>query len=437
MEKLMEMAKKACDQVEIYSTDYTYNPVSFENAKLHDINSAFQSGLSLRVIKDGKQGFAYTRNLINRKELLQNAVDSLKGGVEAGFAFPLTGNIPDLNTYDASMENLSGTQLVEECDRVCDILKSRIDAEISVTAFKHIETMRILNSQGTDIFQRATLYGLYAIASFPGSGSGIYRYFMSKKFEPMPVGYLDEIVECYTIAKNIVEPAGGKMKVIFMPNSTLALTWRILSGLDSKSVYEKTSPVADKLGQKIFSDKLTITDDAADARYPSARAFDDEGVACKPLVAVEKGILKSFFYDLNYAGKLNAKSTGHGYKTSQWGGDVITLKPIPKLTHMRIAPGDKSFAQLVKSIDRGVIIEGALGPHSGNIPNGDYSIGVSPGLYVENGETVGRVKDAMIAGNIYETLKNVADMGDTLYPTFSGAWMPAILFDNVNVSTKK
>lgn len=48
---------------------------------------------------------------------------------------------------------------------------------------------------------------------------------------------------------------------------------------------------------------------------------------------------------------------------------------------------------------------GALGAHSGNIPNGDFSIGLSPGLYVENGEIVGHVKDSMVAGNIYEVMK--------------------------------
>jgi PmbA protein len=99
-------------------------------------------------------------------------------------------------------------------------------------------------------------------------------------------------------------------------------------------------------------------------------------------------------------------------------------------------PGNKSFSQLVKAIDRGIIIDGALGPHSGNIPNGDYSVGVNPGLYVENGEIVGRVKDAMVAGNVYETLKDVMEVGDTLHPSAWGAWVPAILCDNVSVATK-
>jgi len=89
----------------------------------------------------------------------------------------------------------------------------------------------------------------------------------------------------------------------------------------------------------------------------------------------------------------------------------------------------------VKSIDRGIIIEGALGAHSGNIPNGDLSIGANPALYIENGEILGQVKDVMVAGNIYEMFKNVIDVSDTLYFSYSGL-MPAILFDDVSVSTK-
>jgi PmbA protein len=216
-----------------------------------------------------------------------------------------------------------------------------------------------------------------------------------------------------------------------------ALNWRVLSGTSAKSVYQKISPVADKIGERIFSESLTIYDDPLDDTHPEARAFDDEGVCCNPLNLVENGVLRSFYYDLNYARKLNANSTGHGFRTSRWGGDSVSLKPSPVLTHVRIKPGDRSFSEIVESIDRGIIIEGALGAHSGNIPNGDYSIGLNPGLYVEKGEIKGRVKDAMVAGNVYDTLKHVVHIGDTLYPGFSGEWLPPILFDNVSVALKK
>jgi len=152
----------------------------------------------------------------------------------------------------------------------------------------------------------------------------------------MPDDAVGQITELYNSSSKVVEPKGEKMKVMFMPNSTLALRWRILSGTSSKSVYEKTSPLADKRGEKIFDEKLTIYDDPLNDKYPGARPFDDEGVACKPLTIVEKGVLKSFFYDLNYAHKLSAGPTGHGYRVAQWGGDPVTTKPAPAITHMNI-----------------------------------------------------------------------------------------------------
>ncbi|MCL0080273.1 metallopeptidase TldD-related protein, partial [Dehalococcoidia bacterium] len=91
--------------------------------------------------------------------------------------------------------------------------------------------------------------------------------------------------------------------------------------------------------------------------------------------------------------------------------------------------------ELIKSIDRGIVIAGVLGAHSGNIPNGDFSMGLSPGVCVEKGEIVGNVKDAMVAGNIYEVMKNVLAIEDTLYPAMMGTF-PAILFDSVSVATK-
>ena len=438
MEKLLQMTKRVCDKAEIYSEENTYTNVSFQNAQLHDIDSAFQSGLALRIIKDGKLGFAYTKNLINRDEFLQNALASLEGKVEANYEFPLTKDFPPLHTYDPSLENLSASRMVEEGTRVCDLLQSQTNGEIFLNSSSHITNIRIINSAGTDVSTKSGEYNMFGGAIYPGSASAILRSFESKTFDKMPDQMVHEIIELYNLSSKEVEPKGGKMKVMFMPNSMFTLNWRILTGTSSKSIYEKISPIAHKMGEKIFDEKITIYDDSLNDEYPNARSFDDEGIACQPLTLIENGGLKSFYYDLDYGTKLNAKSTGHGYRTvTSFGAyEAITQQPSPALTHLRIKPGNKSFSQLLKAIDRGVIVEGSMGSHSGNIPNGDYSVGVNPGLYVENGEIIGRVKDAMVAGNVYETLMHVIDVGDTLYPSFMGAWVPAILCDNVSVATK-
>jgi PmbA protein len=435
MERLLEMTQKVCDQVEIFALNYVSKVVSFENGKLHDIDTNLQSGLSLRIIKNGKLGFAYTRNLLDREEFLQNALESVQGGVEADYEFPLTTDVVQLDTYDASVESLSGTTMVEECGRVCDRLTSNTNGEIMATAYSSLGTMHLLNSTGTNLSSRFSEAGVYGHAIYPGSGNGIGRVHACKAFEPMPDALLDEIVLFYTQSAREAVPQAGRMKVLFMPHSIYTLTWRIESGTNAKSVYEKVSPVAEKVGEQIFDPKLTLVSDPLNDKHPDARAFDDEGTPCSTFPLVKNGVLQGFYYDLNYAKKLNAASTGHGFKAQQWGGDVFALTPNPALMHLTIKPGETSFADMVKSMEKGLIVEGALGAHSGNIPNGDYSIGADPALYVENGEIVGRAKDVMVAGNIYDTLKHVIALEDTLHLGGDG-WFPAILCDNVSVSAK-
>jgi PmbA protein len=64
------------------------------------------------------------------------------------------------------------------------------------------------------------------------------------------------------------------------------------------------------------------------------------------------------------------------------------------------------------------------------------SIGLPPGLYIEGGEIVGHVKDAMVAGNIYETLKNVISIENTQH-FGSGGRYPAVLVGDVNLATRR
>ncbi|OYD13928.1 Zn-dependent protease [candidate division WOR-3 bacterium JGI_Cruoil_03_44_89] len=435
MERLMQIARKVSDKVEIYSLDETSNSVSFENAKLKDIDSKFQSGFSLRIIKDGKVGFAFTKNLIDREEFVENALSSLKGGVEAEFDLPLTGNLPKLDTYDPSIGSLENNTIVDECNRICDILAPRTEGQINLYAGCGINRLRLMNSNGTDLSTDYSYYYTYTAIMYPGSYASISREGIYKKFKKTPDACLKYVLDTYNGSAKEVSPRGGKMKVLFLPETIYVLMWRLWHATSGKSIYQKESPISGKLGKQIFDSKLTIYNDPLNDRWPGARSFDDEGTPCQYFPIVENGVLKNFYYDLHYANKLNTKPTGHGFKSSGWGGDTITLKPNPHLNHLFIKPGDKSLSEIIRSLDRGIIVAGALGAHSGNIPNGDFSIGLCPGLYVENGEIVGYVKDAMVAGNIYEVMKNVVAIEDTLYPASMGTY-PAVLFDDVSVATK-
>jgi PmbA protein len=433
MENMLKIAANKCDKSELFSLEEKTDIINFENSKLKDIDTRIQSGISLRIQKGGRLGFAYTKNLYDREKFLHNALDSLAAGVEASFDFPHTKNSKVLSTYDPSIENISTADIVEECKRIIDIISSKIKGQVDLYAVRNISHLNILNSNGADLKEKFSVYSLVLNVLYSGSSSRIGRTLIDKKFREADKGYIDFIVNTYNQSLKEVKIKKGRMKVLFLPETMYVLMWRLVRAANGKSIYNKESPISKKIGQRIFNEKLTIYNNSLNDKLPGARGFDDEGVACRKHLIVENGVLKNFYYDLYYAEKMGVKSTGHGFKSAVWGGETVSLKPFPTLEHLYIKPGDKNFNELLFMMDKGIIVAGALGAHSGNIPNGDFSIGIDPGLYVENGEIVGHVKDAMVSGNIYETMKNVIAIENTYYPAYMGTF-PAVLFNDISVT---
>jgi PmbA protein len=433
MEQLLEKASKVGDQAEIYFLEQTSDRIQFENGRLKDMESKMQSGFSLRVIKDGCLGFAYTKNLLDRDEFLNQALDSLQGKVEASFSFPLAQSLPSPSAHDLFLESLPNSALVEEGTRICDILQTKVKGEVHVSLQRSVDTLRLLNSRGSDHSFHSSSYYLDTSILFPGSQAGLDGHIQGKGFQPFPQEKLEFLQSLFNQSLKEVRPKPGKMKTLFFPETLYALIWRIQAGANGKNIYEKTSPLLNKTGAKLFDSKITLYDDPLNDQQPQARSFDDEGVPCRKFFIIKQGEVQNSFYDLFYAGKMKIPPSGHGYKSALWGGETVALKPRPALEYLYLEPGGIPFWNLVKSIDRGIMVAGVLGAHSGNILNGDFSLGLAPAIYVEEGEIVGRVKDAMAAGNIYETMKEVAALEDTSYPTFGGTF-PAILLDQVNVA---
>lgn len=429
MEELLQIAQKKGCKAEVFFSEGYSDIVSFEDSKLKNIDSKILSGIGLRIIKDNKQGFAYTRNLINKEELVNNAIESLKGGVDGYFDFPLTQNLKILDTYSSEIETISNDLLVDECKRICNIILQKVTCQINITAQKTISSLRLINSQGTDLFLRSSSYALATEILYPNTSASLYRVITGKSFIKADDEYISFLSDNYKLSLKEVKVKKGKMKVLFLPETLYVLLWRLQSAASSSSLYQNISPLSNKLGEKVFDEKLSVFNDPLNDSLPGARAFDDEGVQCMRYPIVEKGIFRNFYYDLYFAEKLKTNSTGNGFRNG------ISSKPAPLLKHIYVMPGDKTFSEILNSIDKGIIVGGALGAHSGNIPNGDFSIGISPAIYVENGKIAGHVKDTMAAGNIYETLNNIIDIENKTYLSHGGN-CPSILFHDINVIIK-
>jgi PmbA protein len=433
MEPLLEKAKGVSDQSEVYSREQGIDSVYFENGGLKNIDSQNRFGISLRIIKDGLLGFAYTRNLLDPGELLGQAQDSLRGEVEAQFEFPASPSRSDYKSYDPAIEDLSSARLVEEGRRIIDSISQDTRGQVNLTLQRTVLKINLLNSRGTELQWRTSSYGLHTALLYPGSYASVERSWMAAKFEPAPEEYLEYLWDLYNRSQREVRPPSGRMKCLFLPETVYSLIWRIQSAANARNVFEKVSPLGDRRDEKIFDDRISLYDNPLNYQRPNARGFDDEGISCHPYGIIDRGVLRNFYYDLNYAQKLKAAPSGHGYRVSPWGGEPISVRPSPALKYLYLDPGHKTFKELIQSMDKGMVIAGVLGAHSGNIANGDFSIGLAPGIYVEKGEVVGQVKDAMVAGNIYQALQNVVDLEHRVHPCPEGNY-PALLLDDVSVA---
>jgi PmbA protein len=176
-----------------------------------------------------------------------------------------------------------------------------------------------------------------------------------------------------------------------------------MTAFNGKTVLEGASPVGKKLGKQVFDSKLSLWDDPTIAYRPYSRPCDDEGVPSRRTPLIEKGVVANFLYDLQTAALAKTKSTG---SASRGGG-----LPLPSPSTLVIAPGKASFDDMVSDIKEGLVIEQLMGAEQGNILGGDFSGNVLLGYKVESGKIVGRVKNTMVSGNVYQLLKEISAIG--------------------------
>ncbi|MBI4682234.1 MAG: hypothetical protein HY757_03945, partial [Nitrospirae bacterium] len=87
---------------------------------------------------------------------------------------------------------------------------------------------------------------------------------------------------------------------------------------------------------------------------------------------------------------------------------------------------------LLKSVSRGILILGAMGVHTANPVSGDFSVGIS-GLWIENGEAVYPIKEAVMSGNILDMFKKVEALGNDL-KFYGSSGSPSLLIGDMDIS---
>ncbi len=197
------------------------------------------------------------------------------------------------------------------------------------------------------------------------------------------------------------------------------------------SVQKGFSKLKGKLNEKISSDIVTLVDVGVYKDNISNISFDSEGVAKEETVLIEDGILKNYLYNLKTAKKDGVAPTGNGYRSS-FKSTVGT-----SVTNFFIKEGEKSFDDLVKEMDNGIIITDLAGLHSGaSSISGDFSL-IASGYLVENGIVIKPIEQFTIAGNFFDVMLNIKGIANDLkfsIPSGGNVGSPSLFIGKLMVS---
>ena len=211
----------------------------------------------------------------------------------------------------------------------------------------------------------------------------------------------DELFFDLSHAANIVKVASGTVPLFIPPQLLGRILSPIAMGINGRNVFKGTSPLKEKLGTQCFSKQLSILDNPhEDFSFHCAQA-DDAGIPTQKRMLVSDGVLNCFLYDYDTAALAAATPTGNA-----------GCSPYS----MRVTPGKDSSEDIIKSIKHGIYAKHLLGFGQTNLENGDFSANLALGFLVENGEIVGRVKDTMISGNIFDLLKGDILVSSDVHP---------------------
>ena len=429
MDKLLKLAALAADQAEVHYQEDTVDSLAFSDGKLDNCDSALSSGIALRVIKNGKMGLAHTRNLLDREALVKQALLGAENGVEVNFQLPFSHDLPHLELYKPGIETISKENLIETGNRIIDYFRARVEGQINVSFGYGTGSSGILNSAGTELSAKFSGFSTQVMLVFPGTGSGIFTFKTGRDLTELQDADLDELIELFRLSQNEIVPPTKKLPVIFAPISLFALLSRFGTASSPVNIYNQVSPLCGKLGEKIVSEKISLIRDPFDLELVSASSFDDEGTPTRRLRLIDHGVFSAFPTDLNYAAKLNLEPNGCGIRHS------IEAQPSAQASNLILASGDVSLQDMIAGIKEGILVQFLMGAHSGNVLNGDYSVGVSTGFMIENGRITGRVKDCLLSGNAYETLSNVEAVENKALNLGSHK-LPALLCKDVSVAGK-
>jgi PmbA protein len=408
---------KGAQDAEAYVYEGQASNIGIELGQISKTNRIIDRGLGIRVVANKAIGFAYT-NIIEDANAVEKAVTSALSAARASKPDPDWNGLPQKkpytiteNTFDKKIAELSSEDLVNVASTMLDAA-GQVDKRvfpIEGGIGSAYLSNAIANSNGVTGFDRGTIIEC-SLATLAKEGSSVtpvcFEFNAARNYnlDPSWVGKEAARLAVSALKTKSVDTKSGKVILTQFALQDL-LAYTLINAIRADSVQRDQSPFKGKIGEKIASENLTICDDGLFAGGLRTWAFDGEGVPHQKTTIIEKGVLRNFLYDNYSAKKDSKKSTGNASRA----GYLST--PGIDTTNFHIMPGSKTSDEMLSEVDDGLIVYYLQGAHSSNPVSGEFSVVATPAWKIKDGKITHCSRGVMLAGNIFELLKNISVVG--------------------------
>jgi PmbA protein len=443
IDRVLEATRGKVDGADALWRREEQTAVAFESGRLKSAGISEEAGLNLRVLARGRMGVAGTTAAKpDPKELVARAGASAELGESVDLAFPVPSpqSLSPIPTFFDRTANASLAELIRMGRHLVERL-ARPDCQVNISVQREVADTAVGNTAGARGEYRATGIGVTADVTRIAGDDVLMVYDQYVGADLPSEADLEALVASVetrlAAALKVVTPPDGALPVVFTPAGLAAVVLPLEQALSGKTVLQGSSPLAGKVGETLFDQRLSIFDDPLTPGRPASRPIDDECVPSRATGLVEKGIVGQFVYDLETAARAKTQSTGNGrrgvFGKPHIGYTNILFRETNGGAHA--APVQMLGGGLIAEIDDGLIVDDLIGVGQGNVISGAFSHPVGLAYRVQKGEITGRVKDAAVAGNAYDLLKKIGGFG--IDGRWLGTrWSPSLLLDGVSVARR-
>ena len=411
--------KQGAAEAEAFTYDGKATMVGIERGQINKTNRIIDRGLAVRVQVNHAIGFAYT-NIMDNQATIENTITKALVAAKASKPDPEWRGMPQKKAYppepekgfDKKILDLQAEDLVNLSTRMLDAATETDKRVLSIEggASAGYGSNAIANSNGVSGFDEGTMVEC-SLATLAKEGNTVtpvcFEFSADRTLNLDPDWVGKESARLAISALKTTRIETKNYKLLFTQFALQELFYyTLINAIKADNVERDQSPFKDRLNTKVGSEAVTMIDDGLLPGGLRTGIFDGEGAPHQTTPVIEKGILKNFLYDNYTAKKQGKESTGNASRA----GYLST--PSIEATNFRVMPGTKSPEELLDEVNDGLLVSYLQGAHSSNPVSGEFSVVATPAWKIHKGKIEKASRGVMLAGNIFELLKNVTVAGN-------------------------